>query len=93
VCFVLKIESVYAFVALDESGDEGICGFFDETTNMAVPMVGADLARISSLRPIAQQIADEGRGPIKLLRFTTRTDLEEIKGGTIGRNDKDKLGK
>lgn len=44
---------------------------------------GADMARVESLRPIAEAIAREFDRDIKLVRFEIRTELEVIqpKGG------------
>jgi hypothetical protein len=52
-----KIERLFAFVSVDDgSGDEGIIAFLDQTTGTMMPMIGADIARVDSLKPIAEQI-------------------------------------
>lgn len=40
-----------------------------------LPLMGADAARIESLRPIAQAIANAKREPVRLLRFSGREEL------------------
>ena len=72
-----RIEEMYAFVAEDKGpDDEGIIGFMAETGWM--PMVGADMARVESLKPIAQHVARATGKKIKLLRFTKREELGPI---------------
>ena len=69
-----KIEEMYAFIAEDKGpDDEGIVGFMAGTGWL--PMVGADMARVESLKPIARGIANATGTKIKLLRFTQREEL------------------
>ena len=72
-----KIEQIYAFIAEDTGpDDEGVTGF---ATGMGwMPMVGADIDRIESLKPIAQQIAKSTGKKIKLIKFTNREEVETI---------------
>jgi len=73
------INQMYAFVSEDSGpDDEGIVGFHTDTGWM--PMVGADMDRIKSLKPIAQAIAKETGKKIKVLCFTNREELEIITG-------------
>lgn len=44
-----------------------------------MPLVGADAERIESFRPIAQMMANETGKSVKLVKFTHRQDVEEIK--------------
>ena len=64
--FVITEMSV--FVAVDDGdGDEGVIGM---TTDMGwMPLVGADMARIESLKPIAKQIAKALRKKVVLKKF------------------------
>lgn len=73
------VEEMFAFVVVDEDGDEGICGFQNPQTGEWMPMVGADIARVDSLLPIARQISKATGKEIRLLRFKTREELEVIK--------------
>lgn len=50
-----RIEEMYAFVTEDSGpDDEGIVGMSTESGWM--PLVGADMARVESLKPIARNI-------------------------------------
>ena len=73
----LKIEELYAFIATDENGQEGICAFQIES-GLWMPMVGADLKRVDSLRPIAKAIHKATGRQIAVCKFTNRQHLEMI---------------
>ena len=73
---MLKIDKLYAFVAVDSQGNEGVCAFMAGRSWM--PMVAADSARIKSLYPIAQQISRESNQTIRLIEFSTRKQLDII---------------
>lgn len=72
-----RIESMFAFVVEDTGpDDEGVIGI--QTPEGWMPLVGADMARVDSLRPIAEAFAHKLGKPVKLLRFGTREELEVI---------------
>lgn len=72
-----KITQIYAFVAEDSGpDDEGIMAM--PVGHIWMPMVGADMARVNSLRPVAAKIARRTKKPVKILRFTNRVELEVI---------------
>lgn len=50
----LRIDQCFAFIVLDDDGTEGVPAFYDPGTRMLLPMMGADVARVESLRPIAE---------------------------------------
>ncbi len=69
-----RIEEMYAFVAEDSGpDDEGVVGI--NTGSGWMPLVGADMARVESLKPIAREIAARTGQKIKLLHFTHREEL------------------
>jgi hypothetical protein len=70
------IGAMWAFLAIDSDGDEGVCAFKGPTTWM--PMVAADEKRLSSLRQMAQKLANERGVTIRLVKFTAREDLDII---------------
>lgn len=74
-----KIQQLYAFIATDAMGVEGVMAFVDNNGNW-LPMVGADLSRIESLRPVAQAMADSIKVKVKLALFSVREDKETIRG-------------
>jgi len=72
-----RIEEMYAFVAEDTGpDDEGVVAM--SIGNVMIPLVGADMARVDSLRPIAKEFAASTGKKIKLLRFTHREELGNI---------------
>jgi len=72
-----KIETIYAFISTEKGpNDEGIVAMKVGDTWM--PLVGADMKRVDSLRPIAKQIAVVTKKRIVLAKFTVRQDMEEI---------------
>ncbi len=74
-----KIEQLIAFVAVDKDEiDEGIAAFLSHS-DVWMPMIGADDARIESLRPFAQDIANRTGKTIHVLRFTGREVVETIR--------------
>lgn len=69
------IEHMYAYVSIDAmDGSEGIIGF--RTREGWMPMVGADLARMESLRDRAELAAQETNQTVRLVRFSVREVLE-----------------
>lgn len=73
-----RIEMMYAFITEDKGpDDEGIVGMNTGTGWM--PLVGADMKRVESLKPIAQSISRQTGKRIKILQFETRKELGVIK--------------
>lgn len=77
-----KIEEVYIFVAIGEKGEcaAAFIRNLGEGQHLSMPLIAADKERVDSLRPYAVEIAKETGKTIKLIKFTTREDVEEIKG-------------
>lgn len=77
-----KITEMFLFIAEDQGPeDEGVAAFFDRLSGVMLPLVGADMARVASLRSVAQMIARETGKQIKLVRFSLRENLEVIEPG------------
>ena len=70
-----KIEELYAWVAIEKDGGEGIIGAV--LSQGIVPLIGADRERIESYRQFAIHAALAADVPFKLVRFSTREILEE----------------
>ena len=74
------ITEMYAFVAEESPGDEGVIGM---TLNMPgvgpsfTPLVGADMDRVESLRPHAIQIGKMTGKKIRLKKFKL-VDEEDV---------------
>lgn len=73
-----RIEELFAYIAHEpgDPDDEGITAFKAGGTWM--PMVGADEARMKSLKGKAQEIANTTGHMITLVKFSTKTVLETI---------------
>jgi hypothetical protein len=72
-----SIDEVYLFVSSDEDG-EGVCAGPLLGPGSMVPLIAADKARLDSLIPVARQLAKASGTKIKLVKFTTRTEVMEI---------------
>lgn len=69
-----KITEMFAFVA--EDNGEGVMGAMTNSGIM-MPLVGADMARVTSLYPWAMRIKETTGKPFKILKFSTREDITE----------------
>lgn len=75
------IDEVFAWVCTEPDGSEGIIAGSvpnADGSTLALPLVGGDLARMRSYRHIAEQVQRETGYPVRLVRFTTRSVVEEI---------------
>jgi hypothetical protein len=70
------IERLYAWVATEADGGEGVCAM-SMPDGMMMPLVGADMARIESLRAHARSVAVASGCPVRLVEFSTRRVLRE----------------
>lgn len=76
----LKIEKMYAYIAIEPNGNEGITAVLID--DMWCPLVGADKERLEALRPYAQGLSAH-HGDIVLAEFSVRKDLEIIKAPSL----------
>lgn len=73
-----RIDKIWAFLSIDPvDGNEGVCAATIGGTLM--PLIAADPARLKALEPIARQLAKASGNTIKLVEFSTRTEVREIK--------------
>lgn len=70
-----RIDSVFAFVVVDDDGTEGVPAI--ESDGVAYPLMGADLAMVEILKPHARALAKQTGKPVALVHFSRRT-LQEI---------------
>jgi hypothetical protein len=72
-----KIERLYAWTAIEPDGSEGLIGMA-LPDGQHIPMIGADKARIESLRGIAERHGRRMGYSVRLTMFSTVTVLETI---------------
>lgn len=74
-----KITELWAYIIADTGpDDEGVTSFWKPGMQLHMPMVGADLARMESLKPYARQIAKGAGKPVRLVKFSNLEEIEEI---------------
>lgn len=72
-----RIDEIFAYTCIDEQDDvEGIVSAMSPMG--MVPLVGADIERMLSYKPAAQAAAEATGQTIKLVRFTSRQEIEEL---------------
>lgn len=69
-----KITELFCYVVTGDDGDEGVPAFAYQ--GVAMPMMGADLARMRSLRQIADQIEVDTTKQVRLYKFTTKEEID-----------------
>jgi hypothetical protein len=72
-----RIDCLYAFIAKDAQGVEGLPAY--QMGKILMPLVGADPARIDSLRKVAREVSHYTGQTLTLCRFSVREELEVIK--------------
>jgi hypothetical protein len=72
----VRIDQIFAFICVDDDGTEGIPAI--STPIGVMPLVGADEARIESLRKYAEQISRDMGKKVTLVKFTNRIEMEVL---------------
>lgn len=72
-----QITELYAWICKEADGGDGLPAV-DLGGGFPMPMIGADRARVESLRPFAAEIVLTMGHPIKLVRFHQMEVLEEL---------------
>lgn len=75
-----KITELFAFIATEPDGTEGVTSVHTPALGN-MPMVGADPARLDSLRPYAVEISRATGTEIVLAKFMPRVNVETIRPG------------
>jgi dihydroorotase-like cyclic amidohydrolase len=75
----LRIDAVWMAISVDENGNEGVCAA--EINGMWMPLVAADEARLEQIIATARRIAQVTKRQIKIIKLTTREEIEVIPGG------------
>lgn len=69
------IDEMFAFTVIDPNdGNEGVLGFLKG--NQWIPMVGADMERVETLRPMADSICRGLELTYRIKRFVYIEDIE-----------------
>ena len=71
-----SIDALFAWVCTEPDGGEGVAGALIGGINM--PLVGADMDRMRSLRPYAELVRKITGYPMRLVRYGSREDLEVL---------------
>jgi len=72
----LEIKELYAFVAIDDEGGEGIPA--QMINDMFMPLIGADFKRVECLLDLARNIATLTGVKIELRKFSAMEVLQTI---------------
>ena len=74
----LRIDAIWAFVSVDEDGNEGVIAASLPGLPGLTPLIAADERRLASIRTIAQMVVDTFGKPARLIKMTSREVLETI---------------
>jgi hypothetical protein len=77
----LKIDAIWAFISVDDDGNEGLCAAPLPGSNMTMPLIAADERMLTKLIPIAEMLARNTSMTIKLIRLGTREEIRVIAPG------------
>jgi len=75
---MLRIDSVWMAVSVDDDGTEGICAFLGPTGWM--PLLAADEARLPFIRETAEFIAKREQRLVRIVRMDHRSEFEQFDG-------------
>lgn len=70
-----SMSEVYAFVTQDQQGNEGVVTIINPHGQMQ-PLIAFDDSRLDLMKGASQQIANETKQAIQMLKFTTREELD-----------------
>ena len=73
-----RIDALWAFVSVDDDGNEGLCAMPLPGLPGPIPLIAADEARLRSLIPMAERLAAAAKMRIRLIKLTTREELLAI---------------
>lgn len=71
-----KIDQLYAFICEESPDEEGVMGM-QMPDGSWVPFVGADMKRVESLIPHADQISILANKPYKIVKFRIEEVIEK----------------
>lgn len=72
-----RITTIHAILGIDAEDEEGIPAWI--TPDGPMPLIASDHVRLDQLKVMAQQIADNTGMNFKIVRFSVREDIGEIR--------------
>lgn len=75
---LIRIDSVWMAVSVDEDGMEGVCAV--HMNGGWMPLLAADEARLPFVLAKAQEIATARQQRIKIVRLNSREEIKEFDG-------------
>jgi hypothetical protein len=72
-----RIDQIWAVLSVDEGG-EGVVAAPIQQGMLTVPLIAADEARLEDIKKLAVQLAKLTGRKMRLVKFSTRTVVEEI---------------
>jgi len=64
-----KIKELYAFIATEKDGTEGIMSYYARNAGTWVPMIGSDFMRVDALKLIADKMCATTGHTYRIKRF------------------------
>jgi hypothetical protein len=75
-----RVDCIWAFLSVDEDGNESVCAAPMLGPGSLVPLIAADKAMLDSLWPIARELARVTGRIIRLVKFSEREVLSQFGG-------------
>ena len=75
-----KIEAMYAWIATEPDGGEGLVSIYLPHVRQHMPLIGADMKRVVALRPHAEQVHASTGCPVRLVAFRGPVEVLEVLG-------------
>lgn len=75
--YLAQIDEIWAILSTDLNG-EGVVAAPIVPGQLSVPLIAADSARLTNILPLARMIATASGQSMRLVKFSTRTVIEEI---------------
>ncbi|WP_457298667.1 hypothetical protein [Phyllobacterium sp. P5_D12] len=76
---ILRIESVWMALSVDDDGTEGVCGVM-LPSGMWMPLLAADEKRLPFILEQAEMVAVSQQRLIRIVKLTTREEYKVIDG-------------
>src|SRR5215475_6370072 len=79
-----RINSIWAFLSIDDEGNEAVIAGPLLGPGSYVPLIAADQRRLGNLTVIAEAIARDSGRIVRLIKFTSREVVRELGGAGVG---------